>query len=205
METPFSLYLLSPEQFYPDEMKIVTQLFNLGLEVYHVRKPSLSLKETRSLLQSLPADFHKRIVLHAHFSLANEFNLKGIHLNETNKKFIAELAGYNIVSSSFHSLATISQNQYPYQYIFLSPVFDSISKPGYSANFELSSLKTNLTLLKQTNPTPHIIALGGVNSENISLVRQTGFSGAALLGAVWQSVDPVRTFSEIQSAVQFSN
>ena len=53
-----------------------------------------------------------------------------------------------------------------------------------------------------------IIALGGVNKENISSVKHYGFGGAAVLGALWedflqkQDTNMLLTrFKEIQHAI----
>jgi thiamine-phosphate pyrophosphorylase len=48
---------------------------------------------------------------------------------------------------------------------------------------------------------PKVIALGGINEDNIQLVKQAGFSGAAVLGAIWQADDPVTAFLNINAIV----
>jgi thiamine-phosphate pyrophosphorylase len=201
METPFNLYLLSPEQHFEHEARIVMQLLNLGLEAYHLRKPGWSLEETRSFMASLSNEFHHKVVLHSHFNLGEEFNIKGIHLNENNKKLISEVKDIRIISASFHGIADIKKNLFPFEYAFLSPIFDSISKVGYNSNFDLKMLALDLSALNKQNQLPKIIALGGINAQNIHLVGEMGFAGAALLGAVWQSENPVKAFLEIQSTI----
>ncbi|HXD94336.1 MAG TPA: thiamine phosphate synthase, partial [Bacteroidia bacterium] len=78
-----------------------------------------------------------------------------------------------------------------YEYVFLSPVFDSISKTGYKSNFDLENLKPFLKKHK------NVIALGGVNTKNIELIKQVGFSGAAFIGAVWQNKNPAKSYKEL--------
>ena len=153
-------------------------------------------------LINLPEEYRHRIILHSHFELAEKFELRGIHLNEKNRPVAGQLGNYKIVSASFHSLEDLKLNVLPYEYVFVSPIFDSISKEEYKANFNLDLLKENLREMKQQNPSlPKVIALGGVNAQNAKLVIEIGFSGCALLGAVWQSKNPVEMFSEIQSVV----
>ena len=90
----------------------------------------------------------------------------------------------------------------PYEYIFLSPIFDSISKVGYKGNFDLKLLRENLCKMKQENPSmPKVIGLGGITAQNMSLIVSAGFDGLALLGAIWQSQNPPKAFSEIQTMV----
>jgi len=64
--------------------------------------------------------------------LLNEFNIKGIHLNEKNRREgILEKFYSDIRSTSFHSIEDLVADKSKYEYVFLSPIFDSISKIGY--------------------------------------------------------------------------
>jgi hypothetical protein len=60
-----------------------------------------------------------------------------------------------------------------WDYLVLGPVFDSISKPGYTAR-QFDSIP------------PNAIGIGGIQPANAGKVKQMGFRGAALLGAIWQ-------------------
>lgn len=65
-------------------------------------------------------------------------------------------------------------------YLFLSPIFDSISKYGYRSKFDPDTLKS---FLNSTDK--QIIALGGVDADRVSSCRKMGFAGVALLGYIW--------------------
>ncbi|AWO01476.1 hypothetical protein DLD77_07105 [Chitinophaga alhagiae] len=76
-----------------------------------------------------------------------------------------------------------------WQYLLLGPVFDSISKQGYSGKGHLF-----------TTIPPNCIAIGGINASNIARARAMGFHGAALLGAIWQNpATAVKNYQLIQS------
>ena len=202
MARAFDIILISPEQDLDGELQSLIQLFNLGLKIYHLRKSDWGVEEGQRFLLNIPKEFHNRVVLHSHFELAHEFAVKGIHLNESNKKRVAEFGKYQIISASFHSLEDLKDIGYSYPYVFLSPVFDSISKVGYKANFDLSRLAEQLQGIRQQNKSvTKVIALGGINAQNISLLKPAGFSGAALLGAVWQNENPAKAFIQINSAL----
>jgi thiamine-phosphate pyrophosphorylase len=202
MEPAFKLILISPERSVENEQALLRELFEVGLQLYHLRKPGAGLSEMRNYLTSIPKEFHNRTVLHTYFELTGEFEVKGIHLNEENKSIYAQFENQKIISASFHSLEKIKENTLPYEYVFLSPIFDSISKEGYKSKFDLKSLQEELSSLRSQKQTTKIIALGGIDAKNILRVQQAGFSGAALLGAVWQSENPVQSFSEIKSLVR---
>lgn len=73
---------------------------------------------------------------------------------------------------------------------FLSPIYGSISKPGYEAAFpDADALASALAGARYP-----VLALGGVTPDKFEELRELGFAGAALLGAVWQAPDPVAAF-----------
>lgn len=71
-------------------------------------------------------------------------------------------------------------------YCFLSPIFDSISKSGYRAAFDCSTLAAALAT---TLAARKVIALGGVTAGHLPELAGLGFKGAAFLGAIWQGTD----------------
>ena len=68
-------------------------------------------------------------------------------------------------------------------YVFLSPVFNSISKEGYNAAFTVDELSRAAA---EGIINGRVIALGGCSAVTIPLLRQWHFGGAALLGDVWR-------------------
>lgn len=70
--------------FFVEEHQILTALFDEGLEILHLRKPNTEPVYSERLLSLLPDSYRKRIVVHDHFYLKNEYNLHGIHLNKRN-------------------------------------------------------------------------------------------------------------------------
>lgn len=179
------------------EAEVIQQLFNAGLATLHLRKPFFTIEETRGLIEQLAPQFHKRVVLHQYHELCEELNLKGIHFKENQREQLGSKltstteyykANGFTVSSSFHDLESIEQCPVLMDYYFLAPVFTSISKkdyPGKGFNVTQSNKK--------------IIALGGVTTSTITQTNQLGYSGAAVLGTVWQNENPLSAFREIQA------
>jgi thiamine-phosphate pyrophosphorylase len=96
--------------------------------------------------------------------------------------------GYTL-STSIHNADEDVDNLF--DYAFYGPVFDSISKKGYrSALAENTKIKSHKS--KQ-------IAIGGVDGNNCTKAFEMGFAGVAVLGAIWQSPEPINEFIKIQS------
>lgn len=163
-------------------------LENEALRV-HVRKPDSTVNELVQLLQKIDAAYHSRIVIHQHHQLAELFDLGGIHFTEAHR--LKQIPTEKTVSTSFHDLKTSLNEQEHYRYFFCSPVFQSISKAGYSTNENWNIIGETDTFRQKA------VALGGIDLTKLSEVRQRGFQHIAVLGSVWQAVDPVNELEEL--------
>ena len=191
------LIVITTETFFEGEAEAINLLFENGLETLHLRKPSASSHETAMFIKQIRLDYHARIVLHDHYGLTKMFDLKGIHLNgrnqETDRWGSLETC-YNrhcegddpkqsklSISRSCHSLEEVQESRF-YNYVFLSPIFESISKTGYKQVFTMQQLNE---ARERKIIDERVIALGGITKENIQIARSFGFGGVAVLGALW--------------------
>lgn len=174
------LILLTPPDFFVEEDKILTALFEEGLDILHLRKPGTEPVYSERLLTLLPESHRGQIVVHDHFYLKEEFDLKGIHLNERNPEAPQNYKGH--LSKSFHDLDELKAEKKNFNYAFLSPIFDSISKSNYTAAFDMAVLKQASA---QGIIDKRVMALGGVTSENMEVIKDLGFGGAVVLGDLW--------------------
>lgn len=71
-------------------------------------------------------------------------------------------------------------------YLTLSPVFPSLSKPGYGAPELLDHFHRALDTHGGASAVP-VFALGGVDIGRLETLKTAGFSGAAILGSLWGS------------------
>ena len=76
------IVLISPESDVKDEVSILTQLFDVGLACYHLRKPDKDYQEHCDYLDQIDSKYHNQIVVHYFHELINVYNLKGIHFQE---------------------------------------------------------------------------------------------------------------------------
>ena len=177
---------ITSPKFLSGEAIFIDKLFSQGLDLLHIRKPDAPLEAYKLFLLQIPKQWYSRIVLHEHFALAEEFGLHGIHLNR--RYSVAPNAFHGSISCSCHTIEEVITQKESKDYVFLSPIFDSISKVGYHAAF-------SPTLLKQAAIEnlidEKVIALGGITANNVSLVKEWHFGGVALLGDIWKRMsDP---------------
>lgn len=198
------LIVISNPINFKEEISSVIDLFESGLEYFHLRKPDSNESEILDFINSIPNEFHSRIILHNHFRLIDKFNLKGIHfsLRFPSEKFFLN---NSIVhqSASFHNIKEIKQCNFNLDYVFLSPIFDSISKANYNSRFDLVELEHEISEVKTDKSKPKIIALGGIDETRIRAVQKAGFDGIAILGTLWNRQhsrnERINTFNKIQT------
>lgn len=177
------IVITSPD-FVPGEATFIDLLFRCGLDLLHLRKPDASVDDCRRLLNEIPHEWHNRIVTHDYFLLADEFPLYGVHLNRRNP--VPPTGFRGSISRSCHSLDEVMENKPQCNYVFLSPVFNSISKEGYESAFSDEALKQAAGRGIIDNK---VVALGGISCDSLPQVRAWGFGGAAFLGDIWQRKD----------------
>ena len=173
--------ITSPEVIDADEY-IIKGLIKKGIDIVHLRKPDSSIDECRNLLAKLTDKERGKIVVHDYPELYYEFSLMGIHVN---KNITSLPEGYSGVKTrSCHSLEEVQMYKDDYDYLFLSPIFNSISKKGYQSNFTDEKLRQ----ASRNGVIDHkVIALGGVTFDKIPYLQSLNFGGVAMLGAIYNT------------------
>ena len=163
-------------EFIGGEAETIASLLESGaVERVHLRKPGAEPGSMRRLIESIPPHLHQRLSLHDCHPLAADYGC-GVHLNSRSPEAPAGFGG--TVSRSCHSPAELLRpGMFDYQ--FLSPIYPSISKPGYEPAFTVDDLRGAVG--------PTTVALGGVTPSKFIELAAAGFGGAAMLGCIWQA------------------
>jgi thiamine-phosphate pyrophosphorylase len=189
------LIVISAPEKVEKEHELINALFEQGLKTFHLRKPGYTINEMQDFLKAIHPQYLRRISIHSHYELMGKYNLAGIHLTGDHLKSmpadsLKEI--YNVarkknlkISGSVHSLEDFSNLSFNYDYVFLSPVFNSISKRGYLSNLSLHEISQLLEKMKRNNIRTKVIALGGIDENKTKKIIEMNFDGAAILGAVW--------------------
>ncbi len=201
------LIILSPNTDIPHETTTANRLLDMGAYRFHIRKPHYTSAQYAQYIEQIHPQHRRRLVIHGSYDLYLTLKLGGIHLNTIargNQEVWNQLKGVPsaAISTSFHCWQEITDNNYPYRYVFISPLFDSISKSGYKAAIAISDISSTRQKAEKDHIfCPQIIGLGGISPHNIPKLLQHGYDGAALLGTIWKSPDPVAAFVEVVMAI----
>ncbi len=177
------IIVITRPDFWEGEADAIVHLFDQRhIDRLHLRKPDASADKVAQLVEKLPSRLYPKISVHDHYDVAEEYHLGGIHL--TGRHPVAPAHWTGLVSTSCHSINELRQRRNePFDYLSLSPIFDSISKAGYHAAFTQEEIAQAHAegLIDQ-----RVLALGGVTFARLPEVEAMGFGGGMILGDAWK-------------------
>lgn len=178
------LVIITQPQFFIEEDRIITALFDEGLDSLHLYKPGSSPLYFERLLTLIPEEYHRNIVIHEHFYMKQEFDLAGIHLDVPDADVPQGYRGK--VSRNCSDLSLLKDIKKKSEYVFLHDVFDSLHEEGVKSKFSVSEIHeaSRKGLIDK-----HVYALGGMNADNIRWAHDEGFGGVVLCGDIWNRFD----------------
>ncbi len=178
------LIIMTKSTFFVEEDKILTTLFEAGMDNLHLYKPGSEPVYSERLLTLLSEDFYGKITVHDHFYLKEEFRLKGIHLNNCQTEVPASYRGN--ISRTCHRIDELKENKKRSNYVFLKTLFNSQSNPSDKSTLTMEELReaSRRGLIDKK-----VYAMGGMNLDNISVAKELGFGGVVICGDLWNRFD----------------
>ena len=174
------LVLMTQPTFFVEEDKILTSLFDEGLDNLHLYKPGASPMYSERLLTLLSDSFYPKISVHNNFYLKEEYHLYGIHISDPVTPAPNGYRGH--ISRTCTDLSQLKTAKHNADYVFLKYIFDSQTEPDQKSTFTMDELKeaSRRGLIDR-----HVYALGGMNMDTIRQVRDLGFGGIVISGDLW--------------------
>ncbi len=177
----------------PDLSQVVVEAFAGGCRWLMVREKDLPNEDLRSLVNEIMGIARHyddaMVLINSNATVASLCGAHGVHLPQGHSVHEARrvLGADALVGVSTHSLTEALQAcRDGADYITFSPVFESISKPGYGpSTAALEGLKQVASGLSIP-----VIALGGITPENVIECFEAGAAGVAVLGGIMSSLDP---------------
>jgi thiamine-phosphate pyrophosphorylase len=179
-------------------------IFAGGCRWLSLREKDLPPAERRALLSALVALGRRRgatVTVHEDIDAAVTARAGGVHLPSAGSPAAARdrLPG-GLIGASAHSSAEASALlDSGADYVTISPVFLTASKPGYGPAIGLDGLAEIVARV----PGP-VIALGGINATNAPLCLSAGASGVAVMGEVMRATNPQALMKAMLAAISGS-
>lgn len=194
------LIVITPSSTIEDEHYILGKMLDMGLPSLHVRKPKFTQKELEIYLQGFTQNQREKIIIHKHYSLLWDFNLKGIHISKRQRRkrvrfFLHKLMlhirrGKFVIGTSCETFASLQAIHKKFNYIMISPVFTGLN--GHLPGMSMDTLKK----LMPSYP-GKVIARGGITPGHVDIAHKIGFSGVAFQEYLWENPEPLESFRKI--------
>jgi thiamine-phosphate pyrophosphorylase len=154
-----------------------------------------SLQRWAEKLYPLTQKYQSQLLISGHISVALAFKGVGLHLPENALPTIKarqQLGPHRLLGRSCHDLeGALRALDQGANYITLSPLFSTQSHP------EATPMGPNqFAQMCAAIPGP-VIALGGINEQNLSVALKTGAYGIALIRAILAHPNPTETTKKI--------
>jgi thiamine-phosphate pyrophosphorylase len=181
---------------------IVARACGGGCRWVSLREKDLPADEQIALARKLTPITQRhgaRLTLHGEPDLARAAALDGVHLSAAGDAAAARaiLGPRALIGKSIHSAAEAGAlDPRVIDYAIAGPAYLTASKPGYGPALGPDSLAT----ICRAAPVP-VVAIGGIEAENIGDVCKAGVAGVAIMGSVMRSAEPEKTIKDLLAAL----
>ncbi|MCR5078174.1 MAG: thiamine phosphate synthase [Prevotella sp.] len=175
------LVIMTKSTFFVEEDKILSALFEEGLDNLHISKADASPLYLERLLSLLPSEYHRKITVHQHFHMKEQYALAGIHLDEGSMPVPQGYRG--CVGRTCDDVMQLKGMRRQSDYVFLK----NISQPREQGGQEervVSSLELE-EVSRQGLLGRHVYAMGGVTLGDFPRLRDLGFGGVVVRSDLW--------------------
>jgi thiamine-phosphate pyrophosphorylase len=173
--------------------EIVRGALEGGCRWVSIREKELATNDRRRLareLVKLGDEFGATVTLHGDVATAEAARAAGVHVGQGTSPGAVRgiLARDVLVGASVHSWDEAEQAQADgADYVTVSPIFASASKPDYGPALGLEILSEFCAALQ----TP-VVALGGITPGNAGDCLEAGAAAVAVMGEIMRADDPRR-------------
>ena len=202
MTLPAPLLLVTDRQRASQPLQaVVAAALRGGARWLSLREKDLDHAERVVLLAemvSLGRPFGATVIVHGDIEAALEAGADGVHLPSDGSPAQARdrLGDRALIGLSVHSGAEATSVDQAVDYVTLSPIYPSPSKPGYGPALGPAGLSSAVATAKVP-----IVALGGIGCENATDCLARGATAVAVMGGVMAAADPEAATSEILRAI----
>lgn len=183
--------------------EIAEAAFRGGCRWFSLREKDLPPGERRELLRALVALGHRHgaaVIVHDDIEAAVATGADGVHLPGGSDPWAfspragpvgaaRRLLPHGLIGVSTHSpQEAAAQLASGADYVTLSPIFLTASKPGYGPAVGLAALAEAARL--SAGP---VVALAGIDESNLGACLAAGTQGIAVMGEVMRAADPEAT------------
>ena len=182
---------ISQGNSYQEQYSTIEQVLDAGCTWLQLRYKNTSAREVLWLaaaVRKITESYNCKLIINDYPVIAKEVNADGIHLglNDMPVVLARDIIGPDkIIGGTANTITDVLQRQSEgCDYIGLGPFRFTTTKEKLSPILGLEGYKTIMKQLKEKNITIPIVAIGGIEQEDVSAILQTGIYGVALSGLI---------------------
>jgi len=151
--------------------------------------------------REITAHFQTRLLINDHYKIAKEIKADGVHIEKTGScPTIARKHAYTwqLIGGTANTLQdceTLLEKEV--DYISLGPFRITTTKENVPPVLGLNGYTAITDVLQTETP---IIGVGGITTEDVTKILETGISGVAVSGEITQNFKSIRTFNQLLKA-----
>ena len=198
------LHYISQGNSPKEHLENIQKACSAGAELVQLKVPAISEKKYLKLAleaREITSHFQTRLILSNHFKIAKEVKADGVHLEDIDfcaTTALEHLYTWQIVGATANTLqdcnTLISKKV---DYITLSPFKNKEAKENSTKDLGLNGFSLIVEALKTETP---IIGAGGITTDDVADILETGVSGIAVSDAISQNFDSIKKFNELLNA-----
>ncbi|WP_271784500.1 thiamine phosphate synthase [Aquimarina algiphila] len=190
----------SPKEHLENIQKACTS----GIELVQLHLKNASEKKVLKLAKEareITSHFQTRLIINDHYTIAKEIKADGVHLEKIDscptivRKYLYTWQSIGATANTFQDCKTLIGKEV--DYIGLGPFRDTITKDNLNQVLGLNGYITIIEALKTETP---IIGFGGITTEDVTYILETGISGIAVSGEITGNFNTIRIFNQLLSA-----
>lgn len=195
------LYLVTDESLLSgkDLYQTVEAAVKGGVTMVQLREKESSTNDftTRAIrLKELLSSYHVPLIINDRIDVALASGADGVHIGQSDIHYSQArrlLPEGKIIGLSVESKEQVFEaNQFDVDYIAASPVFSTTTKTNTLIEWGLEGIEW----IKSVSRHP-VIAIGGMNKQNIASVFKAGAAGVAVVSAIISASDPEAAAREL--------
>jgi thiamine-phosphate pyrophosphorylase len=198
------LHYISQGKSPKEHLENIQQACTSGIELVQLRLQNVSdkkLLEVAKEAREITAHFQTRLLITDHYKIAREVKADGVLLENTDScptKARIHVYTWQIIGGTANTLEecqTLVAKQV--DYIGLGPFRCTTTKDNVSQALGLNGYLEITKTLQTETP---IMGVGGITTEDVTDILETGISGIGVSGEITRNFDTIKIFNQLLSA-----
>lgn len=206
---PTLCLVINPEQCANDDpVNTAIQAASGGVTAIQIRSKTLEFRPFVKIVERITDALNSHnvtVFVNDRVDVASTMQFCGVHLGQddmpvcTAHKILGERAHIGLTIRSMNEARNALLEQLTY--VSIGGIFPTASKLNPDPPIGLDKLKEIYDYLRMRNPALPIIAISGINEDNVESVLRTGVDGVAVISAICEANNPELAARRLRSKI----